>query len=520
MTAPLLQVENLSVAFGQVRAVDGVSFALQPCARLAIVGESGSGKTSVALAIADLLPRQGLQRGGAVTWPALGSTVRAGRDVGVVFQDPMSSLNPVLTVGEQVAEVAFIHLGLSWDAATARAGELLERVGLPRPRDMLDAFPHQLSGGQRQRVALAMAIAARPKLLIADEPTTALDTLTQAQIVALLDRLARDSGLALILITHDLALARGMVETGMVMNAGRVVETGPIATLLSSPRHAYTRLLLDATLDPDTPGKIRQSPNASPLLRLSGLRKSFGSGTRRVTAVDGIDLTVMKGETLALVGGSGSGKTTLARLILRLIEPDAGKIEFAGLDLLTHHGEALRRTRARFQMVFQDPLSALNPLATVRRLLTNPLRIHGLVTPTDWDMEITKLLARVGLSPDLADRHPHEVSGGQRQRINIARALASRPELLVLDEPVSSLDVSVRAQILKLLDDIQRALGLSYLFITHDMSVVRAIADRVAVMENGRIVELGAVETIFSQPAHPLTRALIDAAPRLHRKAS
>lgn len=524
MTAPLLTVENLSVVFRQgpkqVRAVDGVSFTLRPGGRLAIVGESGSGKTSVALALAGLLPRRGVERGGSIRWPSLGNSVCAGRDVGVVFQDPMSSLNPVLTVGEQVAEVAVTHLGLSWDEASLRAGELLERVGLPQPHDMADAYPHQLSGGQRQRVALAMALAAGPKLLIADEPTTALDTLTQAQIVKLLDRLARDTRLALILITHDLVLARGMVETGMVMNSGRVVETEPIDALLSSPRHAYTRVLLEATLDPDAPParKAKKLPGP-PLLRLSGLRKGFGRGVRRVTAVDGVDLTVMKGETLGVVGGSGSGKTTLARLIVRLLEPEAGEIEFTGLDLLTHRGAALRQTRARLQMVFQDPLSALNPLATVRRLLSDPLRIHGHVAPVDREAAVIGLLHRVGLLPDLADRYPHELSGGQRQRVNIARALASRPELLVLDEPVSSLDVSIRAQILKLLDDIQRDLGLSYLFISHDISVIRAVADRVAVMDNGRIVELGTADAIFTRPSHPLTRALIDAAPRLHRKA-
>jgi peptide/nickel transport system ATP-binding protein len=398
----------------------------------------------------------------------------------------MSSLNPVLTIGEQIAEVGMAHLGHDRSTACAHACTLLERVGIPLPGQRLRAYPHELSGGQRQRVAIAMAIAAGPKLLIADEPTTALDTVVQAQIMALIDTLVRDTGMALLLVTHD---------------------------LVTRPVHAYTQSLLAASLDIDRVVAPRPAPSApDALLQVRRVAKSFGRGAAATPVLQGVDLDLRAGETLALVGGSGSGKTTLARIVMRLAEADGGAVEFEGHDLLALRGEPLRLARQRFQMVFQDPLGALNPRASIGRLLADPLRLHGL----PWDAAaVLGLLRRVGLDADLLRRLPHEISGGQRQRVNIARALATRPSLLVLDEPVSSLDVGVRAQILALLRSVQQDSAIACLFISHDLAVVHALADRVAVMDMGKIVETGPTGDVIRNPQHAATRALLAAAPRL-----
>ena len=512
----LLCVEHLAVDFadaGQtVAAVRDVGFALAPGGRLALLGESGSGKTVSMMALAGLLPDNAAVRG-TISWPAMAEPPTLGRDIGVVFQDPMSSLNPVLTIGEQIAEVGMAHLGHDKATALRHAHSLLERVGIAEPERRLAAFAHQLSGGQRQRVAIAMAIAAGPKLLIADEPTTALDTVVQAQIMLLIDTLVRDTGMALLLVTHDIALARGVATHGVVMRHGEVLESASMDDLVARPRHAYTQSLIAASLDLDRPVPPRPDvPAAAPLLVLRGLAKSLGRGMAATSVLHGVDLDLRAGETLALVGGSGSGKTTLARIVMRLIDTDAGSVSFDGVDLLALRGEALRLARQRFQMVFQDPLGALNPRASIGRLLADPLRLHHLPDGAD---AVAALLRRVGLDPALARRRPHEVSGGQRQRDNIARALATRPALLVLDEPVSSLDVSVRAQILELLRDIQQDTGIACLFISHDLAVVRAVADRVAVMERGRIVEIGPTHAVIQHPQHAATRALLAAAPRL-----
>ena len=520
-TAPLpdlLHVDHLAVDFddaGQtVKAVRDASFALANGGRLALLGESGSGKTVSMMALAGLLPDNAVVRG-AITWPALAMPPLLGRDIGVVFQDPMSSLNPVLTIGEQIAEVGMAHLGQDKAAALRHARDLLERVGIPDAGRRLAAFPHELSGGQRQRVAIAMAIAAGPKLLIADEPTTALDTVVQAQIMALIDRLVRDTGMALLLVTHDIALARGMAEQGVVMRHGEVVERARMDALVTRPTHFYTQSLIAASLDLDRPVPARPPvPAVPPLLAVNGLAKALGRGATLTQVLRGVDLDLRAGETLALVGGSGSGKTTLARIVMRLIEADAGAVRFDQGDLLALRGEPLRLARQRFQMVFQDPLGALNPRASIGRLLADPLRLHNLPHGED---AVAALLRRVGLDPVLARRRPHEVSGGQRQRVNIARALATRPALLVLDEPVSSLDVSVRAQVLELLRGIQQDTGIACLFISHDLAVVRAVADRVAVMERGKIVETGPTAEVIANPRHEVTRALLAAAPRLGR---
>ncbi len=518
--SPLLQVEHLAVDFldaGQtVQAVRDVDFVLQPGARLALLGESGCGKTVSMMAIAGLLPDNARQRG-SVRWPALSAPPILGRDIGVVFQDPMSSLNPVLTIGEQIAEVGIAHLGHDRESAESHALDLLERVGIASARERLKAFPHELSGGQRQRVAIAMAIAAGPRLLIADEPTTALDTVVQAQIMALIDALVRDTGMALLLVTHDIALARSIAQQGVVMRHGEVVETANMDDIVQRPLHAYTQGLIAASLDLDRPVPSRPAPTGrAPLLEVHDLVKALGRGASRNTVLHGVGIELRAGETLALVGGSGAGKTTLARIVMRLIEADAGGVQFEGTDLLALRGERLRLARQRFQMVFQDPLGALNPRASIGRLLADPLRLHGLPSDTP---AVAQLLSRVGLDPALARRRPHEVSGGQRQRVNIARALATRPALLVLDEPVSSLDVSVRAQILDLLRAIQRDTGIACLFISHDLAVVRALADRVAVMADGLIVETGPTDEVIAHPQHAVTRALLAAAPRLGRTA-
>ncbi len=512
----LLQVEHLAVDFADagetVHAVRDVGFVLPPGGRIALLGESGSGKSVSMMAVAGLLPDNARVRG-SVRWPALAQPPVLGRDIGIVFQDPMSSLNPVLTIGEQIAEVGMAHLGHDRSTAWDHACTLLERVGIPLPGQRLRAYPHELSGGQRQRVAIAMAIAAGPKLLIADEPTTALDTVVQAQIMALLDTLVRDTGMALLLVTHDIALAAQVATQAVVMRHGEVVENAPMADLVTRPVHAYTQSLLAASLDIDRVVAPRPVPSAPDLLlQVRRVAKSFGRGAAATPVLQGVNLDLRAGETLALVGNSGSGKTTLARIVMRLAEADAGAVEFEGHDLLALRGEPLRLARQRFQMVFQDPLGALNPRASIGRLLADPLRLHGL----PWDeAAVLGLLRRVGLDADLLRRRPHEISGGQRQRVNIARALATRPSLLVLDEPVSSLDVGVRAQILALLRTIQHDSAIACLFISHDLAVVHAVADRVAVMDRGKIVETGPTGDVIRNPQHAATRALLAAAPRL-----
>ena len=518
----LLRVEHLAVDFddaGQtIAAVHDVSFTLALGGRLALLGETGSGKTISMMAVAGLLPDNAVVRG-TISWPALIPAPTLGRDIGVVFQDPMSSLNPVLTIGEQIAEVGMTHLSHDKGQALRHARDLLERVGLGASDSRLAAYPHQLSGGQRQRVAIAMAIAAGPKLLIADEPTTALDPVVQAQIMALIDTLVRETGMALLLVTHDIALARSIARQGVVLRHGAVVESGDMENIVSRPGQAYTQSLIAASLDLDRPVPARPAltGGGAPLLAVTGLTKSLGLHAAATIVLHGVDIELHAGETLALVGGSGAGKTTLARIVMRLIEADAGAVRFDGSDLLALRGEALRLARQRFQMVFQDPLGALNPRASIGRLLADPLRLHAL---PHGDDAVAALLRRVGLDPVLARRRPHEVSGGQRQRVNIARALATRPALLVLDEPVSSLDVSVRAQILELLRGIQLDTGIACLFISHDLAVVRAVADRVAVMAHGRIVETGTTDEVIRNPQHEATRALLQAAPRLGHKAA
>jgi peptide/nickel transport system ATP-binding protein len=561
----LLRIEDLRVAFpvedGELRALDGVSLALARGRTLGIVGESGSGKSTLAMSVLGLTRGQGARIQGRVLFGGrdlAGLDERAlrsvrGNEIAMIFQDPLSSLHPMYRVGAQIVEAIRAHRDVAKRAARARAIELLGSVGMPDPAVRVDSYPYELSGGQRQRAMIAMALANDPELLIADEPTSALDVTVQAQILDLLARLGRERGMALVLITHDLGVAAELADEIAVMRSGRVVEHAPAARLLAAPEHPYTAGLLRAVEDLETPRRAHAharatSPTEEPLLRVSGLVKEFalerGVMLRRnagaVRAVAGVSFDVHAGETFGIVGESGSGKSTTARLLARLLEPTAGEVRFAGQDITALRGARLKPVRRELQIVFQDPYSSLNPRRTVGAIVSEPLRIHRLApagstarapagsqgdAPAGASRSgrdarrraVAELLEMVGLDPEHADRYPHELSGGQRQRVGIARALALGPKLLIADEPVSALDVTIQAQVLELLCDLQRRLGLTLVFISHDLSVIRHMCDRVAVMRQGRIVELADGERLYGAPRDPYTRELLAAAPTARR---
>ncbi|MFE2496488.1 dipeptide ABC transporter ATP-binding protein [Streptomyces scopuliridis] len=533
VTERLILVEDLTVDFptgepaeaGTVRAVDGLSFALDAGRAIGLVGESGSGKSTVASALL------GLHRG---TGARVGGTVRVGgTDVGaasdrelralrgavaaMVFQDPLSSLDPYYAVGDQIAEVYRVHTDATRRAARARAVEVLDRVGIPDAARRAGARPHEFSGGMRQRALIAMALACEPRLLIADEPTTALDVTVQAQILDLLHELRRETGMGLLLVTHDVGVAAESVDEVLVMRHGREVERGPVAEVLGAPRDTYTRTLLAAVPRVDTPPAAASSPGPAgeALLEAVGLRREFRRGRRTVTVVDGVSLTVRPGETLGIVGESGSGKTTLGRMLVRLLDPSAGGLRYRGTEIATASEKELRPYRRELQMVFQDPVSSLNPRRSVGESVADPLRAAGVLDERRIVARVRELLDRVGLDPDRYDRYPHEFSGGQRQRVGIARALAAEPRLIVCDEPVSALDVTTQAQVTALLAELQRELGLALVFIAHDLAVVRQVSDRVAVMRDGRIVEQGTVEEVYGTPSQAYTKQLLAAVPAL-----
>ncbi len=529
---PLLDVRNLSITFAgrgrapPVEAVRRVTFALDRGETLALVGESGSGKSVTALSILQLLPYPLAAHGPNSSIRFAGEElvgaspeqlrrVRGGR-VGIVFQEPMTSLNPLHTLERQVAEILLVHRRMSPRAARERTLELLRMVGLPDAESRLGAYPHQLSGGQRQRVMIAMAIANEPDILIADEPTTALDVTIQAHILALLRELRDRLGMALLLITHDLTIVGKMAERVAVMTQGEIVEAGPTATVFDRPRHPYTRRLLAA----EPKGRAPPADFAAPLLiEAEALRVWFPvrrGFLRRVTghvkAVDGVSLALRAGSTLGIVGESGSGKTTLGLALLRLTAAQ-GHIRFAGRDIVALTGRQLRPLRREMQIVFQDPFSSLSPRLSVAQIVEEGLKVHNLAaSAVERRKLIETALVEVGLDPEAVDRYPHEFSGGQRQRIAIARALVLKPRLVVLDEPTSALDMSVQAQIVELLRELQERRGLAYLFISHDLRVVRALAHQIMVMKDGRIVESGPTERIMTAPEHPYTRALMAAA--------
>ncbi len=526
--AALLEVKNLSVNFGTgddaVRAVKNVSFDIRRGETLAVVGESGSGKSVTALSILQLLPYpmanhpngsirfQGRELVGAPPRDLL--DVRGNR-ISMIFQEPMTSLNPLHTIERQVNEVLILHKGLTRSAARRRTLELLEQVGIPEAANRLDAFPHQLSGGQRQRVMIAMALANEPDLLIADEPTTALDVTIQAQILKLLKTLQAEYGMALLFITHDLGIVRKMADRVCVMTKGRVVEQGPVAEVFDNPQHSYTQHLLSA----EPKGRPAPAdPAAAEILKLDDVKVHFPikRGVLRRTvgyirAVDGVSLTLREGHTIGLVGESGSGKTTLGLALLRL-EGSKGGIQFDKRDLQALSQRELRPLRRQMQIVFQDPFSSLSPRMSVGEIVGEGLQVHKIGSEAERSRMIDQALTEVGLDAATRERYPHEFSGGQRQRIAIARALVLKPRLIVLDEPTSALDMSVQAQIVDLLRDLQTRHKLAYLFISHDLKVVRALADEVLVLRHGKVVERGSARQIFEQPQTPYTQALIAAA--------
>jgi len=529
VTSLLLQIRDLSVTFDMpnatVEAVRHVSFDIDDGETVALVGESGSGKSVTALSILQLLPYPLARHpGGSIRFRgqemvgARESVLRQvrGNRIAMIFQEPMTSLNPLHTLEKQVDEVLLVHKSLSRGAARARTLELLRLVGLPDAERRLDAYPHQLSGGERQRVMIAMALANEPDLLIADEPTTALDVTIQAQILTLLKELRAKLGMALLLITHDLTIVRKMADRLCIMTQGEVVEGGPTADIFEHPRLAYTRRLLAAQ---PKGGPLAGAADAPVIMEGRDVKVWFpikAGFLRRtvdhVKAVDGISVSVSEGHTVGVVGESGSGKTTLGLALLRL-ERGEGRIQFCGRDIQGVSSRELRPLRREMQVVFQDPFGCLSPRLSVAQIIEEGLRVHRLGgTPAERRRLIDEALVEVGLDPESRDRYPHEFSGGQRQRIAIARAMVLRPRFVVLDEPTSALDMSVQAQIVDLLRELQARHNLAYLFISHDLRVVRALSDEVIVMRAGRVVEQGPTAEVFEHPKHPYTKALMAAA--------
>ncbi len=521
---PLLEVDRLGIAFGPTRVVEEVSFTIAAGEKFGLVGESGSGKSVTALSVLRLLDAAryegAIRYGGEDLLQLPEPRLRGlrGREIAMIFQEPMTALDPLYPVGEQIAEVLRLHELLRPHAARARAIELLARTGIPEPQRRVDAFPHQLSGGQRQRAMIAMALACRPRLLIADEPTTALDVTIQAQILALLDDLQREYGMAILFITHDLGLVRRFTHRVGVMERGRLVEVGPTAQVFGAPRHPYTRRLIDSRAE----RAVQPLPGDAPvLLEASGVRVEFARARgwfrrERFAAVRDVSFTLHAGETLGIVGESGSGKTTLGMALLALQPTSAGQVRFEGSVLHGAGRSVLRSFRKRVQVVFQDPFASLNPRLTVGAILEEGLAWHqpGL-RPQERRARVLAMLAEVGLAngggDELLERYPHEFSGGQRQRIAIARAMVIGPEVLVLDEPTSALDVSVQKQVLTLLAELQRRHRMSYVFISHDLAVIRAMSHRVLVMKDGEVVEEGEAEALFAAPRTPYTRILLQA---------
>ena len=562
--APVLSVEGLSVSFrsddrggdGWRPAVRDLSFDVGPGETVALVGESGSGKSVTALSIMRLLPeaasariegRIRLDGEDLARLPERAMRRVRGDAIAMIFQEPMTSLNPVRTIGFQIAEALTLHRDITGAAAAAEALRLLDKVRIPAAKARFDDYPHRFSGGMRQRVMIAMALACRPKLLIADEPTTALDVTIQAQILALIKQLQDEDGMSVLFITHDMGVVAQVAGRTVVMFEGRAVEAGETGRLFAAPSHPYTRALLAAVpslgemagrrrpmrfpvvdrttglsdVPQETPDTV--TADAPPVLDVAGLTVRFampagpaslaGRVAGRVHAVENVSFTIQPGETLALVGESGCGKSTIGRAILRLIDPDDGVIRVDGADMLRLSKDRLRALRRRVQMIFQDPFASLDPRRTVGASIAEPLRTHGLANRAEAAERVAELLGQVGLSPDMAGRLPHEFSGGQRQRVCIARALALRPKLIVADESVSALDVSVKAQVINLMLDLQAGMKLSYLFISHDMAVVERVSHRVAVMHLGEIVEIGPRAAVFGNPQHPYTRRLLAAVP-------
>ena len=571
----LLTVSGLRIAFdlqGEPHeVVKGASLRIRPGSVVALVGESGSGKSVISQAIMGILPRNGSITGGEIAFsdPArdgevtdiaslpqsseLMRRIRGGR-ISIIFQEPMTSLSPVHTIGNQIEEALVLHTDIRGAAARAETEQMLERVGFPNPHRAYDMYPFELSGGLRQRAMIAMALICRPALLIADEPSTALDVTVQAQVLALLKDLQAELGMAMLLITHDLGVVANVADEVVVIYHGEIMEAGPVEAIFRKPQHPYLKALLaavphfdmqpgerlvslrssgpDAATKSGKPAKPEKkpaepAPSAPAILRVENIVKSYsikkgsffsGGSQESVRVVDDVSFEIAHGECLGLVGESGCGKTTVSKMITRAVTPDSGRVTYAGasgkpVELTALEGEALKTARSDIQMIFQDPFGSLNPRMTVMEILREPLAIHGIGGRAEQVHRITELMRQVGLDPRYLSRYPHSFSGGQRQRIGIARALALDPRLIICDEPVSALDVSVQAQILNLLKDLQADLGLTYLFISHNLAVVDYMADRIAVMWKGRLVEVAQRSTLFRNPRHPYTRALLDAVP-------
>jgi peptide/nickel transport system ATP-binding protein len=535
ITEPVLSIKGLAVAFRTgselVTAISDVSIDVAAGETVAVVGESGSGKSTTAAAVNRLLPDNGVITAGSVRFDGrelteLGENAMIslrGAGIGLVPQDPMSNLDPLMRVGDQIGEALEVHGRTSGDATTARVVELLEMVGIADAPNRARQYPHEFSGGMRQRVLIAMGLACTPRLLIADEPTSALDVTVQRRILDQLDELTDELGTAVFLITHDLALAAERADRIVVMFRGKIVEEGTSAEVLGNPQHEYTRQLLAAApslASRRDPLPQRESvASETPFVEVRDLRKEFAlrspkpGEAQSFTAVDGVSFSIRRGTTVSIVGESGSGKSTTANMVLGLEDVTSGSILFDGLDLTGLRRKELFALRRRVQPVFQNPYASLDPRYTVEQSIAEPLRVHRIGTATTRHARVLELLEQVALPAAMAERLPHELSGGQRQRVAIARALALEPELVVLDEAVSALDVLVQAQILDLLADLQRRLGLSYLFISHDLAVVRMISDEVHVMQRGVVVESGTPERIFDDPQHPYTKELLAAIP-------
>ncbi|MBN8504515.1 MAG: ABC transporter ATP-binding protein [Burkholderiales bacterium] len=557
---PLLSIQDLKVSFRtgklagvqqRAQAVKGISFDIPENSTVALVGESGSGKSVTAMSILNLLPdnaeREGrilFQGQDLLTTPLAKLQSIRGKEIACVFQDPMSSLNPVFTVADQLMEPLIKHLGLSPRQALARAEELLHEVGIPEPKRRLNSYPHEMSGGQQQRVMIAMALACEPKLLIADEPTTALDVTIQRQVLELMAKLQDKHRMSVLFISHDLGVVGEISDHVVVMRHGQIRETADVATIFSNPKDDYTKALLACrpsltenparlmVIDDHIAGREAQQvgkakdPNAPVVLQARGLKKSFWFkeglfGKKEFQAVKGVSFDLKKGHTLGVVGESGSGKTTMGLTLLRLHEPTGGEVLFDGRDLLKMSGKDWQQMRRRIQVVFQNPYASLNPRFSIQQTLLEPMQIHGIgKDDTERLARATALIKKVGLTEEALAKYPHEFSGGQRQRIAIARCLTLDPEVLVLDEAVSALDVSVQAQVLNLLKDLQDELGLSYIFISHDLAVVRFISDEVLVMQHGDVVEQASSEELLARPQQEYTKRLLGAVPRGYQETA